>query len=128
MLKTITVWSRVASTSGSSPYGVVASFSISRIDASTPSDSPPWIPAWMKIGTLTSSPAERISAWPRAGSLSATLRTCSHTWKSWRCSTVSSALMVTPYIGRPRAEWPMTSTSIRPSLSDRMRSSVQPIA
>ena len=55
-LKTTMAWSRIASTSGSAPRGVVASRSMSCIDASTPSNSLPWIAAWMKIGTFTSSP------------------------------------------------------------------------
>ncbi len=46
-LNSTIAWSRIWSTSASVPYGVVASFSISCIEASTPSYSSPWIPPWM---------------------------------------------------------------------------------
>ena len=39
--------SRIASTSGSVPYGVVASRSMSRMFESTPSNSFPWMLPWM---------------------------------------------------------------------------------
>ena len=53
-LKMTIRWSRIRSTSASVPYGVSASFSISCIEASTPSNSFPWIPPWMKMGILKS--------------------------------------------------------------------------
>ena len=52
-LKMTTAPSRIASTSGSVPYGVVARRSIVRMFASTPSYSFPWMAPWMKSGTLT---------------------------------------------------------------------------
>ena len=45
-LKMTTAPSRIASTSGSVPYGVVARRSIVRMFASTPSNSLPWMPPW----------------------------------------------------------------------------------
>ena len=55
-LKTTTAPSRILSTSGSVPYGVVARRSMMRMFESTPSYSLPWMAPWMKSGTLTSSP------------------------------------------------------------------------
>ena len=46
-LKTTTAPSRIWSTSGSVPYGVVASRSMMRMFESTPSYSLPWMAPWM---------------------------------------------------------------------------------
>ena len=128
VLKTTIAWSRMRSTSGSVPYGVVASLLIRSIIASTPSYSFPWIALWMKIGILKSLffPSR---FWALAGSVSASPRIFSQFWKSFCWSCVASWLIVTRYIGRPPAEWPKTWTDIRPSrLSAWMASSVHPIA
>ena len=45
-LKTRIELLRISSTLGSSPYGVVAYFSITSIAESTPSYSLPWMPPW----------------------------------------------------------------------------------
>ena len=57
--------------------------------------------------------------------MSAIFRMFCHVWKSLRCSFVSSALIVTRYMSRPSAVWPITFTSIRPLLRDCMSASVQ---
>ena len=99
-----TTWSRIASTSGSVPYGVVATRSTRSNIASTPSDSFPWIADWMKIGTFTLSPAFSSIPCARTGSVSAIFRMFCQVWKSLRCWFVSSALIVTRYRSRPSAD------------------------
>jgi hypothetical protein len=128
-LTTTIAWSRTLSTHGSVPYGVVARRLIRGIVASTPSYSFPWIALWMKIGILKASPilARRFCA--LAGSSSASPRIFSQFWNALRWSCVASWLIVTRYIGRPRAEWPKTWTDMRPSrLSALIASRVHPIA
>ena len=106
-LKSTTLWSRTASTSGSAPYAVVASRSSVSKTASTPSYSLPWMPAWTYNGTLTAPSYDAISSRPRSGSVRATLRTCSQLEKSRRCWTVSRALTVTRNMSRPCADLPI---------------------
>ena len=65
------VWSRILSTTGSAPRGVVASRSICAITASTPSYSSPWIEPWKSAGALIAVPAAASFAIEAAGSVSA---------------------------------------------------------
>ena len=65
------MWSRILSTAGSVPRGVVASRSICAITASTPSYSSPWIEPWNSAGALTAEPAAASRASDATGSLNA---------------------------------------------------------
>ena len=76
-LKTRIAWLRIASIFGSVPYGVVAYFSIVSIAASTPSNSLPWMPPWMKTGTLMRLPKWRASDCAAIGERSISARTVS---------------------------------------------------
>jgi hypothetical protein len=84
---------------------------------------------WMKIGILKLFPNWPRRLWAFAGSSSASARSFSQFWNAFRWLFVASWLMVTRYIGRPPADWPKTSTDMRPSrLSALIASSVHPIA
>ena len=128
-LKMTTAPSRILSTSGSVPYGVVASFSMIRMFESTPSYSLPWIAPWMKSGTLTSSPKVASCACAHAGSVSTRARRCVQRKYACFWAPVFSWLMTTLYMSRPVADLPTTSTDMRPSrLRAWMSSSVHLIA
>ena len=116
-LKSTTELSRISSTTGSSPLGVVASVSIVRMFASTPSYSLPWIPPWMKSGTLTW-PSDLLRVfWALAGFVSASRRTFFQLANALRWYFESRSLIVTRNMSRPVADGPITSMLIRPSLS-----------
>ena len=128
-LKTTMTWLRMSSTSGFTPYGVLASSLMSCMLDSTPSYSFPWMAPFTKTGTLTSSPHDSRRSCACAGFVE---REATELDPALEVADLLRRLLRVEHDGVKRpaeAEWPMTSTLMRsPSCDASMLASVQPIA